>query len=186
MSEREIDKKEDERYVLSFFLDAYERTTGVHLYCEPHFVNNESPDFICQSPEGAPLGIEITKVLIRPNIKSEITIPGQNVKLDAYAAAEAVLNAIKCKDKKRCSSHWHYPDSTILVIQLLDANLPEFESFLLNNDLRDDFQHSGFREIWVINHDSVESYGNASLFGLSPLRWWGSHDRLNHDQKPYG
>lgn len=185
-SDQEIGKKEGERIALDYFLDAYEFTTGIRLGYIPIASDSERPDFVCETPSGDIVGVEITKVMVRPNIKGELVALGDAPRLGAYEASEAIFAAVEEKEAKRQSPDWKLPDNTILVLQVFDTDVQEFEAFLRNADLRGDFNAFGFREIWVANHDSVEAYGGVTLFGLHPAKWWGPHERWNHSAKPYG
>ncbi len=186
MSDQEIGKKEEERTALDYFLEAYEFATGITLRYVPFASDSERPDFVCQALTGELVGIEVTKVMVRPDIKGELIALGEFTTLEPYEASEAIFNAIEQKEAKRCSPDWKLPDNTILVLQVLDTDVDALETFLVNTDLRDDFHDFGFREIWIANFDSVEAYGGATLFGLYPKQWWGPHKRWNQSAKPYG
>ena len=186
MSDQEIGKKEEERIALDYFIEAYEFTTGVQLHYVPFVSDSERPDFVCQTPTGELIGVEITKVMVRPNVKGELIALGESTQLGAYEATEAIFAAVEEKEMKRRSPGWSLPDNTILVLQVLDTNVDELEGFLLDADLRKDFQGFGFHEIWIANHGSVEAYRGVTLFGLYPEQWWGLHERWNQWEKPYG
>ncbi len=183
MSDQEIGKKEEERNALNLFLEAYEFTTQVSLQV---VADGEPPDFICRRPEGALVGIEFTKVMVRPDVCTELLIPGNRAGLEPYEASEAIYATIEEKDAKRQGPDWRLPDPAILVIQVMDTGVEELEAFFRDADIKDDFKGFGFKEIWIANHASVEAYRGVTLFGLFPDEWWGPHERWNQWEKPYG
>lgn len=172
--------------VLDYFLSAYEFTTGVLLNYSPGASDNERPDFVCQAPDGELVGLEVTKVVLPPNVKRRLTTVGETTQLEAYHASEIIFSLVEKKDLKRRSPSWHLPENTILVIQVLDTDVDELETFLVDAELREDFRGFGFREIWIANFCSVEPYRSVTLFGLYPEKWWGPHERWNQGEKPYG
>lgn len=186
VNDQVIGKKELERESLGYFLEAYEFTTGIRLEYFPLASDWERPDFVCRTPGGEFVGVEITSVMVRPNVKSDLIALSESTTLDAFTASEAVFMTIEEKERKRLSPGWTLPDSTILVIEVFDTDVEELEEFLVDVDLKDDLRGFGFMEIWIANRGTVEPYGGATLFGLFPEKWWGPHECWNHWSKPYG
>ncbi|HXM80759.1 MAG TPA: hypothetical protein VN929_02410 [Burkholderiales bacterium] len=186
MSDLEIGKKEEERIALDYFLDAYAFTTGAQLEYIPFASDGERPDFLCRTAAGEVIGVEITRVMVRPHIKGELIALGASTRLNALAASEAVFAVVEEKDRKRRSLGWRLPENTILVIHVLDTDVDELGALYASANLHDDFADFGFREIWIADCGSIEAYGGVTLIGLHPEQWWGPHERWNHFQKPYG
>ncbi|MDO9559168.1 MAG: hypothetical protein Q7I89_05715 [Syntrophales bacterium] len=171
---------------LEYFIEAYKFATGTKLLYIPFVSDSERPDFVCQTPVGDLVGVEITEVMMCWKIKEEISALGESDHLTAYQASEIIIDSIRKKEEKRSSPNWKFPDNLILFIQVLDIEVDELEKFLLSADLRKDFHGYGFREIWIANFDSVATYRSVTLFGLYPEQIWGPHDRWNQWEKPYG
>lgn len=186
MSDLELGKKEEERIALDYFLDAYAFTTGNELEYTPLASDSERPDFICRSESGELVGVEITRVMVQPDVRSELVALGISRQLDGFQASEAVFAAIEEKDRKRCSPGWRLAEDTILVIQVLDTEVDALGAFYSGANIYGDYADFGFREIWIADCASIEAYGGVTLIGLHPPKWWGPHERWNHFQKPYG
>jgi len=75
--------------------------------------------------------------------------------------------------------------NTILVVELLDYS---FESLSWASDtaFADDFSDTGFHEVWLADHFTLEQFGEVRLIGLYPLRVFGIHHQPALEGKPYG
>lgn len=178
MSDDDLGKKLVEEEHLLQFLDAYETVTGtgLSLHCR-----SESPDFICAYPSGDRIGVELARsphdygIRVDDRIWTDCTLPS----FDLLASVAAI---IATKERLRQSHGWQ---STILVVELLDYS---FESLAWTSDssLADDFADTGFVEIWLSDHSTVEPFGEVRLIGLHPLRVFGLHYQPALEGKPFG
>ena len=96
-----------------------------------------------------------------------------------------VQEATYAKDEKRTSPGWHYPQSTILVIQLIGSDGEEIVTYV-DDHLMNEMAETGFREIWVADYSPMEPYGTIQLIGVKPKRWRGLHRHRFYGTKPYG
>jgi hypothetical protein len=71
------------------------------------------------------------------------------------------------------------------VIQLIGSDGEEMAEYL-DDQLMDEMAETGFREIWISDHSSVEPYGTVQLIGVKPKRWRGVHRHRFHGTEPYG
>ena len=178
MNDEEYGKKLVEEKHLFQFLAAYEVATGTALNLESR---HESPDFICTHQSGDRIGIELTRsphdyeMRVHDRIWTESTCP-------SFDLLAAISTIIATKEHKRRTYSW--PD-TILVVELFDYS---FESLHWTNDntRADDFSDTGFREIWLADHSTVEAYGVVRLIGLYPKSIFGLHYQPALEGKPYG
>jgi hypothetical protein len=83
--------------------------------------------------------------------------------------------AIAKKEAKRKKAHWRLPERTILVLDLVDRSLighwPE------DPVPTDELGTTGFIEVWISDHSSIETHGEVAAIGLFPKDIWGSKDR---------
>lgn len=173
-------KKELERIALDYFIDAYKYTTGEELSL---FASGEHPDFICNRSNNEIVGIEFVCDI---NEKDRlIKITDDRHKPDPQDTLYNIYELIDGKEEKRKNYYIKNVDNTILVIQLLGCSLQSLLPFI-TEDLKNDFADYGFVEIWLADYTGIEAYRDIELFGLSPTKWWGYHQRENPYRKPYG
>lgn len=161
--------KETEREHLERFLAARESATGEKLSL---VAASEAPDFVCSRPDGRLVGIEHTRIEYNPE-RTEIlescgTYHGE---LDNFAVFWAAARAIAAKEAKRRKPHWKHPDATILVLDLPEGC--RFEDWPEDSAESGEFRKSGFMEVWISDHSSIEEYGEATAIGLYPSSIWG-------------
>jgi hypothetical protein len=182
MNDMELGKKIEEKLDLEHFIEAYEYVTGERLEIVEQ---RESPDFICERPDGNLIGIEITSVMREPNdyfyetviLKKEFIRPYNLISM-AYSAAER-------KSKKKQRNKWALKNNTILILQLYEFPSSELEDHI-DESVCVDFSTLGFSEIWLADYTEFDAYGDIELFGLHPENWYGHHERQNAYKKPYG
>lgn len=105
--------------------------------------------------------------------------------MGSYELLDAIGGIITAKECLRRASHWRTPTNTILVIELIDYS---FESLAWTEDssLSDDYANTGFIEIWLADHSTLEAFGEVRLIGLYPRNFWGVHPQPALERKPYG
>jgi hypothetical protein len=163
--------KEMERNDLEYFLRARESATGEHLNL---VTETESPDFICNRIDGSQVGIEHTKIEYNPEYREILeSCRRYDGELDNFALLWAAAGALVKKEAKRTKSHWKLPDATILVLDLHEGYRvevwPDCEEY------SDEFSDSGFLEVWISDHSSIETHGEVTAIGLYPQSIWGIH-----------
>ena len=181
MSDNALGKKMAEEEHLLRFLDAYDTVTGSSLTV---INNGESPDFICARPSGERVGVELARSphdfhgALWDRIWTDRTMPAY----DLLAAVDAI---IADKEHKRRSDYWRTPNTTILVVELLDYS---FDSLAWASDLSlaGDYADTGFEEIWLADYSTLEAFGEVRLIGLYPSRFWGVRRQSALEGKPYG
>lgn len=161
--------KDSEREHLEYFLSARASATGEELML---LSESEAPDFVCKRPNGNLVGVEHTKIEYDPE-RTEILqfCRVYNGELDNFAVIWAGAWAIAAKERKRRKAHWKYPDATILVLDLPEGY--RLEAWPTDSSLSQDFSHSGFLEVWISDHSSIEAYGEVTAIGLHPSSIWG-------------
>ncbi len=161
--------KHSERQCLEYFLNARRSATGEKLTL---LAESESPDFVCTRPNGDHVGVEHTRIKYNPE-RTEIlqSCNAYDGELDNFAVFFAAASAIAKKEHKRRKPHWKYPDATILVLDLPEAY--RFEDWPADSALSEDFRDSGFMEVWISDHSSIEAYGEVTAIGLYPPLIWG-------------
>jgi hypothetical protein len=162
--------KESEREHLEYFLAARASATGEKLSL---VAESEAPDFVCSRPYGELVGIEHTRIEYDPE-RTEIleSCGANNGELDNFAVFWAAARAIAFKESKRRKSHWKHPAATILVLDLPEAY--RFEDWPADSSMADNFSNSGFIEVWISDHSSIEAYGEVTAIGLYPASIWGT------------
>jgi len=178
MSDNDLGKKLVEEEHLFQFLDAYETVTDVALTIRSR---RESPDFICALPSGGLVGVELARsphdyeMAVHDRIWADRT-------LASFDLLASVSSIIAVKEHKRQSQRW---PNTILVVELLDYS---FESLAWTSDSSraDDFSDTGFHEIWLADHSTIDPFGELRLIGLYPSRIFGIHHQPALEGKPYG
>jgi hypothetical protein len=170
-----------ERHAVEPFLAEYAYITGVELTLVGA---GERPDFVCQQ-RGRHFGLELVKVMQDPVQRRWDLIFGGDGHLHGLEAAILVQDKVYAKDRKRASPGWRYPESTILVIQLIGSDAEEMTGHL-DDQLVDEMAETGFREIWIADYSPMESYGTVQLTGVKPQPWRGVHPHRFSETKPYG
>jgi hypothetical protein len=179
MNDKELGKKMVESGELDCFLEAYESMTDRRLIVVR---SEEHPDFICVRSDGTPVGIELTRG--EGDVKVMQFMQRARGEPDfGYSALEDMFWSIDEKERLR-QSDWILPDNSILVVQMFFFQAEDIGRFL-TPDLQPDFDRYGFREIWMADYTTVETFGGVELFGLKPKEWWGYHEREGFLGKPY-
>jgi hypothetical protein len=174
-------KKMVEREEAELFLAEYAHVTGVELTLVGA---GERPDFVCEK-RGRRYGLELVKAMQDPGQRRDEVILGGDGRLHGLDAALLVQEAAYAKEVKRVSPGWRYPNSTILVIELIGSDGEEMAGYL-DDQLMDEMGQTGFREIWVADYSPMEAYGTIQLIGIKPKRWRGPHQHQLYGTKPYG
>ncbi len=181
MSESNLGKKMVEEEHLSYFLDAYTTVTGTTLtVCG----SGESPDFICTRDSGELVGVELARsphdhdLAVHDRTWTDRT-------MESYDLLDAISGIIAAKECKRLSPHWRTPSNTILVIELLDYSFDSLR-WTEHSSLSNDYASTGFIEIWLADHSTLEAFGEVRLIGLYPRCIWGLHRQPALEGKPYG
>jgi hypothetical protein len=162
-------------------VEAYEWVTKEKL---TKVGSNESPDFICSRPNGEKIGLEISEVMRDPRDATYEEIIKYKYEQDPWDAMQEIYRLIEKKDRQRASNYGRWSDQTILVLKLSECSLSDLLYHL--DGLEEDYAEFGFLEIWLADFTGQEAYGDIELFGLSPARWWGYHQRPDPYRKPYG
>lgn len=123
-------------------------------------------------PNGDYVGVEHTHIEYNPErtelLRSCDTYDGE---LDNFAVFFAAGSAIAKKERRRGERHWKYPDATILVLDLAEGY--RLENWPGNPSLAENFRDSGFIEVWISDHSSIEQYGEVTAIGLYSPSIWG-------------
>jgi len=173
-------KKMVERDEAQRFVEEYTRVTGAQLVLVGA---GERPDFVCEK-RGRRCGLELVRAMRNPVQREWDVILGGDSHLHGLDAALLVQEAVYIKEKKRSSSGWRYPQSAILVIQLIGSDGEEVAEYL-DDQIMDEMTVTGFREIWVADYSPMEEYGEIQLIGVKPRRWRGVHRHRLYGTKPY-
>lgn len=161
--------KDSEREHVQYFLAARTSATGENLTLLADF---ESPDFVCTRPNGERVGVEHTRIEYNPERREILELSrAYDDNLDNFAIFFAAARAIAIKESKRRKPHWKHPDATILVLDLPEGH--RFEEWPEDSSLSAEFSDSGFLEIWISDHSSIDSFGKATAIGLYPASIWG-------------
>lgn len=174
-------KKMAERDAVEQFLDEYARVTGIELEL---IGAGERPDFIAKR-RGRRCGIELVRAMRNPIRRDWDVIFGGDGHFHGLDATILVQELTYGKDAKRKSPGWRYPNSTILVIQLVGSNGAELGLYL-DDALMDEMAATGFKEIWISDDSPFDAFGTNQLFGVKPKRWRGLHRHALFGTKPYG
>jgi hypothetical protein len=152
---------------IRMFLDIYREATGESLTL---LANRDRPDFLCRRQTGDDVGVEVT-IVTRPPHESffEDALNGVRT-MDADEASAMIFDQAQRKDILRNSPGWHLPNNCILLLSIPNCLLSDLSEVLL----AEDFQDNGFEEIWIADHTDIEEYGEIELFGIKPLKYWGS------------
>jgi hypothetical protein len=161
--------KDSEREHLEYFLAARKSATREELVL---LRDCESPDFVCQRPNGELVGIEHTRIEYNPE-RTEIleSCRAYDGELDNFAIFWAAGLALAKKEGKRRKPFWKHPNATILVLDLPEGY--RFEDWPTDSFISEEFSDSGFLEVWISDHSSIEAYGAVTAIGLYPALIWG-------------
>lgn len=161
--------KDTERTDLLHFLDARASATDEKLVLAE---DSEAPDFICQRPDGTRIGVEHTRIAFNSD-QTELRRVLREVHEghDNFDLIWSAVHAIARKEGKRRKPHWEFPDATILVLDLPEGD--RIEKWPEETSLAEEFADSGFLEIWISDHSSLEAYGEVTAIGLYPSSIWG-------------
>src|SRR5438105_2440725 len=166
MSDSDFGKKLIEEQHLECFLAAYRTVTGAALGV---ISSGESPDFICARPTGELVGIELARSPHDPDSAVYERIWGDGT-MESFDLLDAVNRMITSKQRKRMSPHWRTPDNTILVIELLNYSFATLR-WTEDSSLSEDYEDTGFIEIWLSDHSTIETFGEVRLIGLYPPKF---------------
>jgi hypothetical protein len=170
----------EEHEQLVHFCEAYRDATGRRLRVIRKW---ERPDYICKREDGTLVGVEFTLITRDPESSQWDSILNAKEYMDGDDAAFEVQAAVTRKAAKRAEEDWQLPDSSILVLSIPDCPISDLNYFL-EAYCRNEFEDSGFTEIWLADHSEMEAYGAIELFCLHPAEWWGHYVRDRG--KPYG
>jgi len=174
-------RKMVEAMELEPFLDEYAHVTGIEMTV---VAAGERPDFICEK-RGRRFGLELVKAMQDPVQRQwDVILRGEGL-LHGLDAALLVQEAAYVKERKRASTGWRYPESTILVIQLIGSDGEQMAEHL-DDQLMSEMAETGFREIWIADYSLMDPYGAVQLIGVKPKRRRGPHPHRFHGTKPYG
>ena len=173
--------KDMERQDLEYFIRAREAVVGEKLSL---LEDSEAPDFICTRPDGSRVGIEHTKIEYDPeNREIQEACREFDWGLDNFAVFWAASGALIKKETKRRKDHWRIPEATILVLDLIDGDL--IEEWPTEDSYSEDFADSGFIEVWISDHSTIETHGEVTAIGLYPKRIWGVQGQGYLGRPPY-
>lgn len=181
MSDSDYAKKLVEEMELEPFLEEYEHVTGTSISV---VARSERPDFLCKRG-GRRVGLELVRVMQDPSHRQWKAILGQDEQMHGLDAALLVREAVYAKELRRAPQGWQYPDRTILVVQLMDADGQETVEHL-DDQIMEEMAATGFREIWLADYTLMEPYRTVQLVGIKPKRWRGPHLHRFYGLKPYG
>ena len=173
----------EEREHLARFIEAYQGVTGETLV-NLDSTKGERPDFICEGCGGVRIGVELTEV---PH--KELLVWDRIFNPGMVAEASDVINTIRGavlkKEENRAKGGWRPADKLILVITL---EVYAFDSlhWLTDDELHEDFQDTGFAEIWLCDNSTINAHGASQLIGFFPEEIWGLHRPRDFDPKPFG
>ncbi len=81
-------------------------------------------------------------------------------------------------------SDWKHPQTTILVIELVDIPLDSIVGLLEDKENLPDALATNFLELWLVDYTGIDAYDNVELFCIYPDHLYGYYQRPF--QKPYG
>jgi hypothetical protein len=181
MSDQALGKKLTEGMELDPFLEAYEWTTETTLSVVE---SGENPDFLCVRESGEIIGLELTKAMRRRDIARWQRIINRQEEMAPYDMLMEIQALLEEKEQARKLRYAARIAETMLVLQLVDGSLNALQHLL--DGMNNEFKDHGFAEVWLADYSGLEAYGDIELFGLSPDKWWGYHERPWPDRKPYG
>jgi len=173
-------KKLGERDDLDLFLSAYAEATGESLTVAEE---GETPDFVCERENGLRVGVELTKIIAHPETRRWHRLFGFGPLNCGWDVGSRIFEASYDKAKKLHKSK-RWVSENILVIQLFDNPLTEIRIGLEQID-NDEFIDTGFEEIWISDHSTIDAFGDVDLFGIYPEHLAGYYG-LTVGRKPYG
>ena len=160
--------KDQEREFLQLFISARESATRERLEI---IRSSEAPDFFCATPNGMIVGVEHTKIAYAEEINGIMGIRQEDRQIDNFELFWATHVAVSKKAQKRQRPHWQTPDSTILVLDMVQGY--RIQDWPNDSSLSDEFADFGFLEIWLSDHSSIEAFGEVTLLGVYPPSIWG-------------
>jgi hypothetical protein len=170
-------KKMVEGVEAGYFLDACSLALDRDLAV---LSSSERPDFVCAASDGSAVGLELVKVVRDPQSKWADEVFFDRLHMEPGEVLWRIAENVREKESKRSEPDWKFPDSTILVVQVMDCPLRLFRSELHPDCL----PHHGFEEIWLADYSELDAYGNVELFCMHPTRLWGYYPSTRG--KPYG
>lgn len=173
-------KKMVEREEAEQFLYEYTHVTGIDMAL---VAVGERPDFACER-EGERYGLELVKVMQNPEIRRAKAMLGEDTHFYGDDAAQMIQAAVYAKEAKRSAANWTFPDSTILVLQLVGGDGEELMEHL-DEQLMDEMAETGFCEIWIADESTMGPYGNVQLIGIKPNDWRGLNRHSSYGKKEY-
>lgn len=180
MSDQYYWKKKNELNDVVLFCRAYEDATGSTLAVVEE---RETPDFMCERENGEQVGLELTKIIPHPETRQWHRLFGSGPIQCTSDIATAISCAAFEKAEKLRRTDWAN-SGVILVIQLFDNPLSETHRGLNYIDA-EEFTETGFSEIWLSDHSTIDAFARVDLFGLYPERLAGYYG-LTAGCKPYG
>ena len=181
MSESNSFKKEVETDELSLFLIQHEHVTGMSTQI---LSRRERPDFEVLR-EGRVFGLELVKVVDSPRDRFWNALLIGSDKMSVSDASDRIQEAIYDKDRKRASCGWEFPNSTILVVQVIGADIQDVMRYW-DETILHEVRATGFSEIWLSDHSPIEPFGTVEIIGIKTGEWAGLHRHSAFGTKPYG
>ena len=103
-----------EGFELEPFLEAYKWVTGDALRVAEA---NDSPDFICERPDGSRVGVELTKVTRDKNLIFAEKVLDRKYKIDPYEATDIIHYLLERKEESRAARYVLKAAKNMLVLQ---------------------------------------------------------------------
>lgn len=180
MSDQYHWKKENEQSDLGYFLGAYAEATGETFGLVEQ---RETPDFVCERGNGDRVGIELTEIIAHPESRQWHHLFGDGPLSLTCDIVSGACDAVSNKASKLRKHGWPLSES-MLVLHLFDNPLREIHRGLDAID-GDELAQSGFAEIWITDHSTIDAFGCVELIGLHPEGIAGYY-ALTDGCKPYG
>lgn len=134
---------------------------------------------------GKRYGLEVVRVMVDPEQRMWRRILDGDEFMDPVDTAVRLQELVYQKDVKRSASDWELPDSTILLLTLLDAPIEDVAPYI-DEEVLAELYTTGFMEIWVADFTIAEAYGTVQLMCLKCDAYIGLHDFHPRSWKPYG
>ena len=180
MSDQYYWKKRSERDDLDYFLAAYEMAIRTSLTV---IEERESPDFVCEDENGNRIGVELTKIIAHPELRSWHRLFGSGAMDSSVDIGSAISEVVFEKANKLGRRGWK-TSQIILVIQLFDNPLIEVHRGLERIGC-DEFTEAEFSKVWIADHSTIDAHNRVKLFGLYPENIAGYY-AFTFGCKPYG
>jgi hypothetical protein len=173
-------KREEEADDIAAFLEVYPRATGETL----EWVDGEeSPDAICERPEGTLIGVEHTRIRRSPDDAHWDSILHQRDDMDV----QATLDDLEAQILKKSGLRLKYkPSRCILLVAIYETEFDRLARIAAGT--MNWLDETGFEEIWLGDYKSIRDgvHRELRLFGLYPEEFRFFTERSIFDQKPYG